>query len=81
MSKHRNLLIGSAVALIVVAGISFAVNYFNHSNQIQLISVSWDYNYQDIQELTQNSDLIALVSVQKVENTQIQQSIPYTIFL
>jgi hypothetical protein len=65
MSKHRNLLIGSAVALIVVAGISFAVNYFKHSNQIQLISVSWDYNYQDIKELTQNSDLIALVSVQK----------------
>lgn len=65
MSKHRNLLIGSAVALIAVAGISFAVNYFSHSNQIQLISVSWDYNYQDIKELTQNSDLFALVSVKK----------------
>ena len=32
-----------------------------------LMQVSWSYNYGDVQDLTDNSDLIAYVSIQKME--------------
>lgn len=44
------------------------------------MNASWGYNYRDIEEIAKASDLIALVHVNGVENTFIENEIPYTTF-
>ena len=50
------------------------------TKEVQYLSASWDYSYRDVEEIARASDRIALVSVGNVENTFIDQSVPYAIF-
>ena len=43
-----------------------------------LMSASWSYNYSDLEELTQNSDLIARISVEDASYYTTDQGIPMT---
>ena len=51
----------------------------NHQSQEPvLMSASWSYNYSDVEELTQNSDLIALISVEDLASYINDQELPMT---
>lgn len=74
--KKRRITIVLLIAL-------FSVIYFNikkKTKESHYISASWEYNYEDIQEISQDSDFIAIISVNTSEKTELNESIPYTIF-
>ena len=56
-------------------------NENRHFETNEYISVSWSRSYANIQELSQDSDLIALVKVKDIKETIVQTGIPYTTFL
>lgn len=80
MLKHKKVIMCCVAVLVATLGIVFCANFIDSKKETQYLSASWNYNYRDIEEISQSSDLIALVSVQNVENTEIQQSIPYTTY-
>lgn len=80
MLKHKKVVMCCVAVLVATLGIVFCANFIDSEKETQYLSASWNYNYRDIEEISQSSDLIALVSVQNVENTEIQQSIPYTTY-
>lgn len=44
----------------------------DEENIVMSMNASWAYNYRDVEEMAQNSDRIALVTVQGVENTVVE---------
>lgn len=53
----------------------------NSSETSEYMSASWSRSYASIEELTINSDLIALVKVKQSKETLVQNGIPFTTFL
>lgn len=47
---------------------------------IEYLTSSWGYNYGDIEEISLASDLIALIKVNDIESTTVNNGIPFTIF-
>ncbi|HIQ99580.1 MAG TPA: hypothetical protein IAB23_07900 [Candidatus Scybalocola faecavium] len=80
MLKYKNIFIALAFVFIAGLGIVFYATSVNKNKEIQYLSASWEYNYSDIEEISQSSNLIALVSVESIEDSFVQQSIPYTVF-
>lgn len=52
----------------------------SRSPETVLMSASWSYNYSDLEELTQNSDLIARISVEDASCYTTNQGIPMTTY-
>lgn len=71
-----------AVGIIIVASILVVFIYSFHEKktyQKEFMTASWEYGYADVQELTENSDLIAVVKVkQTVQEGTIAGGIPCT---
>ena len=78
--KHKKMFIALAVVLAAGIGAVFYARGDHKTKEVQYLSASWDYSYRDVEEIARASDRIALVSVGNVENTFIDQSVPYTIF-
>lgn len=68
-----------ALALIIGCSTIFLLPN-NQEKNTQYLHASWEYNYANIEELSKNSDLIALVQVDDVENTEITDGILFTEF-
>jgi hypothetical protein len=79
MNKNRKVISVVILSLVVVLGIGSFIYIRNHTETTYL-SASWEYNYKDIKEISQASDLIALVKVAGVEEKFIEQDVPYTEF-
>lgn len=47
---------------------------------VTYLSASWEYNYKDIEEISEASDFIALVKVDCIEDSFTDTGIPYTEF-
>lgn len=81
MKKNKKIIAVVALTFVAVLVIgSFA--YSSHANNAQTtyLSASWEYNYKDVKEISNASDLIALVKVDGVEDTFVDQNVPYTEF-
>lgn len=65
------------ISMILIC--SAVICFFALHKETETISLSWD-SYKDDEELTKDSDLIALVKVDKVENTFVKDDLPYTTF-
>ena len=63
--KQRNVIIVSAISILCVALVVMAglVPHRDNIPEKILMSASWSYNYSDLKELTESSDLIARISV------------------
>ncbi len=68
------------VTIVLILLILTACNHSSANTNKEYMSVSWSRSYADIEELSENSDLIALVSVLGVEKTGLQGGVPYTVF-
>lgn len=79
MIRNKNLIYILLSAFIMI----FAAVLITNSpkeKEVKYLSASWEYNYKDIEEISRDSDLIALVTVQGVEDTLVESNMPYTIF-
>lgn len=83
MLKNKKI-ISSIIILLAIVLCTGSFVYFNNKKdnkkETTYLSASWAYNYSDIEEISQASDLIALVTVKDVENTTVENNIPYTTF-
>ncbi len=83
MLKNKKI-ISSIIILLAIVLCTGSFVYFNNKKdnkkETTYLSASWAYNYSDIEEISQASDLIALVTVKGVENTTVENNIPYTTF-
>lgn len=79
MARNRKMTFVVLTAFIVIFAVIVIANGAKEK-EIRYLSASWGYNYKDIEEITKDSDLIALVTVQGVEDTMVEYNIPYTIF-
>lgn len=79
---RKYLILPSAFIIFIIGCIFSLLNYNGNSieKKTEYLSASWSYNYSDIEEMSKNSDLIALVTVQKKESMIVQDEIPYTIY-
>lgn len=80
MTKKNKTIIFSTI--ILAAGIIAVIVASNIKPQkeIEYMHASWEYNYEDIKEISQASDLIALVKVNNIEECTIDSGIPFTKF-
>lgn len=89
-NRKRNLAIFfSCIIAIIIGAISFIVinnsgtEHINDKTKYEkvFLNASWSYNYSDIEELTESSDLIALIDV-KSENlsSELQAGIPMSTY-
>lgn len=78
--KKKKTIFGIALLLVLTIGAGIFVLNRKNAKETEYLSASWSYNYRDIEEISQASDLIALVRVDGVENTTVEFGIPYTTF-
>lgn len=52
----------------------------NKNVDVTYLSASWAYNYGDINEISNDSDLIAIIHVNKLINTTMANDIPYSTY-
>lgn len=75
--RRLSLFIASVAVLLVIISAFSPVHYSGEKNTV-LMSASWIYNYRDIEEISKDSDLIALVKVDSVAQTQVCDNLPFT---
>lgn len=69
-----------AVFLICLVVIITYTNKRTKQEEVSFISTSWAYNYADIDEITRDSDLIALIHVNDLLSEENEVSLPFSIF-
>lgn len=80
-NKKRIMGIVVGLAVVLVAGVLIGTNVQKQSKKVSYLSASWEYNYRDVQELAQSSELIALAKITGVKETkQKLGDVPYTIY-
>lgn len=82
MNKNKKMTFVIFSAFIAIFTVIAFVNINDRAKEkeVKYLSASWEYNYKDIEEITESSDLIALVTVRAVEDTIVEYNLPYTIF-
>lgn len=85
LEKNRNKIIISIAFVVLIIGYMFCILSYTNNNRenekkTEYLSVSWNYNYSDIEEMSGDSDLIALATVQGKESVIIEDGIPYTVY-
>ena len=82
MTRNKKMTFVILSAFIAIFAVVALINSNNRprEKEVRYLSASWEYNYRDIEEITKDSDLIALVTVQGVEDTLVESNTPYTIF-
>jgi hypothetical protein len=81
MKKNKKIIAVVALSFVAVLFLGSVV-YNSHANNVQTtyLSASWEYNYKDVKEISNASDLIALVKVDGVKDTSVDQNVPYSEF-
>lgn len=83
--KRVKKIVCVSVPVLVILAIGIIVKNFiikdNNQKEIELLHASWTYNYEDIEEISQSSDIIALVKVRGVEKSYEEYGIPFTNYL
>ena len=65
--------------IFLLSGALLFGSYLNHqSPETILMTASWSYNYSNLEDLTQSSDLIALISVDDANSYITSDGIPIT---
>lgn len=77
MNRLHSRIVSAALAAVVFAAV-FLVMGNQRSEERVLMSASWSYHYSDLEELTRNSDLIALISVEDANSYITGDGIPMT---
>lgn len=67
------------IIILVLGIILMGIVVFCNRTKIVPLSASWAYRYKDVQELTSNSDIIALIKVDKLSET-IERKVPASIY-
>lgn len=80
--KNKKSVWAAVLLLVLAVGTGGAVLWRNTAKEkeTEYLSASWSYHYADIEEISQASDLIALVRVTETEDTVVEYGIPYTTF-
>lgn len=73
-------LIGLMILIFMFISQSSKTESVAQGNEKILMSASWSRNYEDIEELTEASDLIALIEVEDEVSESVKDNIPYTNF-
>ncbi|MGD9676976.1 MAG: hypothetical protein AB7V16_01255 [Vulcanibacillus sp.] len=78
MVKKRTLSFG-VISFVMLIGI-ISVIYLTQEKEkdVQYAYASWNYSYKDIQEISEKSDVIAIVSVIGTNRKYMEQGIPFT---
>jgi hypothetical protein len=66
--------------LVVYIITSIFLSKNKSASEVTYISASWDYNYGDINEIANASDLIALIRVNKLISEEQKVGLPYSTF-
>lgn len=66
--------------LLVVATVLLGCDRQEASQPVGYISASWSKGYANLEELTQDSDLIAIISVKGIAEERLNKDLPSTIF-
>lgn len=66
-------------ALVIAITVAFNWESSNETNKTYLNS-SWSYSYADVDDLSNNSDIIALIKVGSIADSETVDSIPFTTF-
>lgn len=81
MSKNKKMITVLAIVLVSATACMLSACADGEPTKAEeYLSASWNYNYGDVKEMSQNSDLIALVTVLETKVTMERGVIPYTIF-
>lgn len=82
MKNKKIISIISVIAFVTICiiGINSLINNNKDVQEVSYLSASWNYNYNDIQEISIDSDLIALVQVNKLISESQENGIPYSTF-
>ena len=77
--RNRKIIFYTLAFLLLLGGISmhFAFSTQNSSNTV-LMSASWKYNYSSIEEISADSELIALVKVMPDAEVILRDGLPFT---
>lgn len=75
---HFKIVIFSICCIILASSLLVGIYIINQAPETILMTASWSYNYSDLEDLTQNSDLIALVSVDESNSYITDDGIPMT---
>ena len=81
--KNKKIILSISVIAIVticILGINGLVINNKDNQEVSYLSASWNYNYNDIQEISTDSDLIAIVQVNKLISESQEEGIPYSTF-
>lgn len=79
--KKVSLLIAVVSVLLLCAVVTFTyVNKPTKQEELSLISASWSYNYADIEDIAGDSDLIALIHVNKLLSKKQDSGLPFSTF-
>ena len=80
MTRNKKMSFVLLCTFIAIFALVAFMNIKSKEKEVRYLSASWEYNYKDIEEITKDSDLIALVTVQGVEEAMVEQNMPYTVF-
>lgn len=75
---RKKIIYTASISLILVGGIIGIIHALKKEPEIQYMNASWSYNYTDIAEISQSSDIIALVKATGDKESYIENGIPYT---
>lgn len=78
--KKKKAIFTIALLFVLTVGTGIFVLNRKTPKETEYLFASWSYNYRDLEEISQASDLIALVRVEGAENTSVEYGIPYTTF-
>lgn len=82
MKEKRLYAIIPIALVIILVGVSciYFVNYNKNKGEKEThyLSASWSYNYSDIEEISQASDIIAIVRVSNQAQSYEEGGLPYT---
>jgi hypothetical protein len=81
MKNRKASLIISIISLSIIC-LMFIIRFENKNDnqEISYLTASWNYNYKDINEISNDSDLIAIVRVNKLNNSSEINGIPCSTF-
>jgi hypothetical protein len=82
MNRKKIALLLSVIAFFLLCAVVI-ITYANKrtkQEEVSFISASWAYNYANIDEITEDSDLIALIHVNDLLSEEQENSLPFSIF-
>lgn len=80
MKRKWLIMLLAAVCMLLPAACAVGNDVRDMEKETEYLPASWSYHYEDLKELSQASDLIALVTVREAGGTTVESGVPYTVF-